>query len=137
MRFIGSPAIYLCTRHTAGAPRALLPPAAPNPVPPPNPQRRSSLPWRRRLRPLLRQKLWKDIGALGADSELASSVAVVTGSLSQVAAPRDVVGAIPDAQRLVLLRLLLDGYLKDAMPDGYMSVHETPLWPCTGSHPHA
>ena len=72
-----------------------------------------------------RQKLWKDIGALRADSELASAVAVVTGILSQVAAPRDVV--IPDAQRLVLLRLLLDGDLKDAMPEGYTSVHETPL----------
>ena len=45
-------------------------------------------------------------------TELASSVAVVTGILSQVAAPREVVGAIPDARPHVLLRLPLDGDLK-------------------------
>ena len=82
-----------------------------------------------------RQKLWTDITALGTDPELAPSVAVVAGVLAQVAAPREVVGAIPDAQRLILLRLLLDGDLKDAMPEGYTSVHETPL--CGAALAHA
>ena len=40
-----------------------------------------------------------------------------------------------DAQRLILLRVLLDGDLKDAMPEGYTSVHETPL--CGAALAHA
>ena len=82
-----------------------------------------------------RQKLWTDITALGTNPELAPSVAVVAGVLAQVVAPREVVGAIPDAQRLILLRVLLDGDLKDAMPEGYTSVHETPL--CGAALAHA